>query len=222
MVVRSEPLCTLGFTLSDGNSHRASTTMTVMRLASALLLMTTGMVAWAEPPSTSGALTVYAARFSSEPTWQHVLRNPFGASYADAYLLAASYSRPYTRGSGGPLSWEWEGNLAYNFGDQDHFELNLAPAAIRWHRFPWSERVNTTAGMGVGLSYAFGFPDLENEIEGDTRQLLIYWFVEVTAGPPEGHWSVALRLHHRSTGFGLMGVEDGGMNAPGLGFRYEF
>ena len=51
---------------------------------------------------------------------------------------------------------------------------------------------------------------------------LIFWILEITAGPADGPWSVALRLHHRSTGWGLMGTDDGGMNAPGLGFRYEF
>jgi hypothetical protein len=31
-----------------------------------------------------------------------------------------------------------------------------------------------------------------------------------------------LRLHHRSPGWGIMGVADGGMNAPALGFRYQY
>jgi hypothetical protein len=179
----------------------------------------------AAEPAPPAALTFYAARISEERTWQHVLRNPFGASYADAYLVAGAYSRAYPESFGeffgGALRAEWEANLAYNFGDQDHLELNFAPVSLRWQRFPWSERLHTTAAFGVGLSYALRFPELENRLEGDTTKLLLFWIMELTAGPRDGPWSVVLRLHHRSTGFGIMGVDDGGMNAPGIGVRCE-
>jgi hypothetical protein len=168
------------------------------------------------------ALTVYGARISREATWQHVLRDPFGADYADAYLLAGAWSRAYAERLDRALRVEMEANVAWNFGDQDHFELNFAPVTLRWQRFPWSDRVRTTAAFGLGLSYALSRPEVERQIEGDTTQLLIFWIMELTAGPPAGPWSVVLRLHHRSTGWGLMGVDDGGMNAPGLGLRYEF
>ena len=64
-------------------------------------------------------------------------------------------------------------------------------------------------------------PELEVELEGDSRQLLVYWVAELTAGPPEASWAVSLRLHHRSVAYGLFG-EEGGMNAVGLGVRYMF
>jgi hypothetical protein len=178
--------------------------------------------AMADEAFSPNALTFYAARISEERTWQHVLKDPFDAEYADAWLVAASYSRAYAEQFDHALRIEWEANVAWNFGDQDHFEVNFAPITLRWQRFPWSEHVRTTAAFGVGLSYALGRPEVEQAIEGDTRQLLIYWNMELTAGPRDGPWSIALRLHHRSTGWGLMGVDDGGMNAPGLGFRYAF
>ncbi len=176
----------------------------------------------AQQPASPDALTFYAARVSAERTWQHVLRDPFGSAFADAYLVAGSYSHAWREFFDGALRAEWELNLAYNFGDQDHFELNVAPVGFRWQRFPWSEHLHTSAAFGIGLSYAFGFPNVENELEGDTTQLLLFWILELAAGPRDGPWSVVLRLHHRSTGFGLMGVEDGGMNAPGIGMRYVF
>jgi hypothetical protein len=194
-----------------------------MRVFGALVvLLVSGARAHADARPAPNALTFYAARISEARTWQHVLKDPFGASYADAYLVAGSYARTYDESSGSAWRTEWEVNLAYNFGDQDHFELNVAPVSFRWQRFPWSERMNTTAAFGLGLSYAFSFPELENTIEGDTRQLLAFWFLELTAGPPAGTWSVVLRLHHRSTAYGLMGVDDGGMNAPGIGIRFAF
>ena len=176
----------------------------------------------ADEIASPNALTAYAARISAEGTWQHVVRDPFGANYADAWLVAASYSRAYTEQIDHALRIEWEANVTYNFGDQDHFELNFAPITLRWQTFPWSARIHTTAAFGLGLSYAMNRPEVEQEIEGDTQQLLIYLIMELTAGPPDGPWSIALRLHHRSTGWGVMGVDDGGINAPGLGFRYEF
>ena len=30
-------------------------------------------------------------------------------------------------------------------GEQNHWELNVAPIALRWQRFPWDEFVHTTA-----------------------------------------------------------------------------
>ena len=192
------------------------------RLVVLVFLATPGGPLLAEEPITPDALTFYAARVSAERTWQHVLRDPLGGDFADAYLVAGSYSHAWREFFGGALRAEWEVNVAYNFGDQDHFEVNVAPLGFRWQRFPWSERLHTTAAFGIGLSYALGFPDVENELEGDTTELLLFWMLELSAGPRDGPWAVVLRLHHRSTGFGLMGVEDGGMNAPGIGVRFQF
>jgi hypothetical protein len=166
------------------------------------------------------ALTVYAARISAEPTWHDVLRNPFSTNYTDAYLVAAALSREYAHRADGALRIEFEGNVAYNFGEQRHLEFNVAPIVLRWQRFPWSHRVATSAAFGLGLSYATDLPEVELALEHDTQRLLAFWLLELTAGKPDSPWSFVLRLHHRSPVWGLMGVEDGGMNAPGIGFRY--
>lgn len=95
------------------------------------------------------------------------------------------------------------------------------PVVARWRRFPWSERLATTAAFGLGLSYATELPIMERTLEGDSEQLLVHWFAELTAGPRSSAWALSLRLHHRSDGLGLMG-ERGGMNALGLGVRVAF
>jgi hypothetical protein len=184
------------------------------------VLMTGSMQARAD--SFDGwAATMYGARISSEVGWEDILLNPVGADFVDAFLVAGALSRPYASFRDGALALEAEGQVAYNFGDQDHWEFNVVPILARWQRFPWNHRVETSAAFGLGLSYAAELPEVEVEIEGESQQLLIYWVIEVTAGPMRAPWAVSLRLHHRSVAWGLMG-DEGGMNAVGLGIRYEF
>jgi hypothetical protein len=177
--------------------------------------------AFGAPPDEWTA-TVYAARVSSERTWQDVLKDPFGAEYVDSWLVAAALGRPYASYfRDDALRLEAEAQLAYNFGDQDHWEINAMPVVARWGRFPWSERVATSVAFGLGLSYATDVPEVEVELESSSHHWLIYWALELTAGPPTAAWDVTLRLHHRSVAWGLMG-EEGGVNAVGLGLRYRF
>jgi hypothetical protein len=167
------------------------------------------------------AATVYGARISSEPGWEDILLNPLGAKYVDAFLVTGALSRRYGSYRDGAVALEAEGQVAYNFGDQDHWEFNIVPILVRWQRFSWSDRVNFSAGFGLGFSYATELPEVEVEIEGESSQSLIYWVAELTAGPLQAPWAISLRLHHRSVAWGVMG-DEGGMNAVGLGIRYEF
>ena len=106
--------------------------------------------------------------------------------------------------------------MTRRFGNSTRF-----PILLRWRRFPWSERFNSSAAFGLGLSYATELPPVEVALEGESQKLLIYWVMELTAGPLASPWEISLRLHHRSVAYGLMG-EEGGMNAVGLGLRYRF
>jgi hypothetical protein len=188
----------------------------------AALLAANAMPAPAAEIASPHAFTFYSGRISAEKTWHDVLLKPYSDNYADSYLLAGAYSRAYREHLGGALRAEYELNVAYHFGQQDHWELNVAPLTLRWQRFPWSHRLGTTVAFGLGLSYAFDYPMVEHELENDTQQLLLFWQLELTAGPRTGPWWAVLRLHHRSPGWGALGVDDGGMNAPSLGFRYAF
>jgi len=167
-----------------------------------------------------GAWTLYAGRMSGERAWEDIVSGPTNVKWTEnTYLVVGAYARrlPWTLGG---FDWEWEGQVARYFGDQDHWEFN-SPVIARWTRFPWRERVATSAAFGLGLSYASELPPVEVELEGSTERLLVYWVMELTAGPPRADWAVSLRLHHRSVAFGLMG-EEGGMNAVALGLRRRF
>ena len=165
--------------------------------------------------------TLYGARVSSEPGWEDILLNPVGAKYVDSFLVTGALSRPYARFRNGALAFEGESQVAYNFGEQDHWEFNVVPIVVRWQRFPWSYQVASSAAFGLGLSYATELPEVEVALEGESQQLLIYWVAELTAGPVLAPWAITLRLHHRSVAWGVMG-DEGGINAVGLGIRYRF
>jgi hypothetical protein len=188
----------------------------------ALLAAALAVPTHAEELAHPHTFTLYSGRISSEETWHDVLLKPYSSEYADSYLVAGSYMHAYREHLDGRLRMEYEVNVAYNFGEQDHWELNFAPITLRWQRLPWDHYLHSTLAFGLGFSYAFDHPEVEERLENDTQQFLLFWQLELTAGPREGPWSVVVRLHHRSPGWGLMGVSDGGMNAPSLGFRYAF
>jgi hypothetical protein len=167
------------------------------------------------------AATVYGARISSQPGWEDIILDPAGTRFVDSYLVTFALAREYAASREGALAIEAEGQVVRHFGEQTHWEFNAIPVSLRWHRFPWSRRVATSAAFGLGLSYATELPPVEVELEGESHRLLVYWMMELTAGPVEARWAFSLRIHHRSEAYGLMG-DAGGMNAVGFGMRYRF
>ena len=191
---------------------------TVARLAMTLFLFSP-VLARAENGDWSA--TVYGARISTQPGWEDIIMDPPGTEFVDSYLLAAALSRQYAQRMGGRLTLEAEGQIVRHFHDQTHWEFNAIPIVVRWNRFPWSAHVATSAAFGVGISYATALPPVEVELEGESHRALVYWLMELTAGPVDARWAISLRLHHRSVAYGLMG-DEGGMNAVGLGLRYRW
>jgi hypothetical protein len=166
------------------------------------------------------AASFYVGRISSVNAWHDLIKDPANAEFVDAYVAVAALSKVVGRYRDDHLTLEVEGQVGYNFGDQSHWELNVA-AGPRWHHFPWSDVVVTSVAFGLGLSWASEVPEVEVELEGASEQLLIYWNMDVTLRPPHSSWALLLRLHHRSGGFGLV-ADDGGMNAVALGLRLTF
>ena len=164
--------------------------------------------------------TVYGARISTQPGWEDIILDAPGTEFVDSYLVTAALSRQYAERKQGALAIEAEGQVVYHFHDQSLWEFNALPIVLRWKRFPWSEHLSTSAAFGIGLSYATEIPPVEVALEGESHQWLVYWVMELTAGPVDSRWAVSLRLHHRSVAYGLMG-DEGGMNAVGLGLRFR-
>lgn len=199
--------------------HPACTTRfaNAARLAEAALLA----VAAPLPAFAAGhdyALTVYAGRLTHNDWAESII--PASVDVANSYLIDAALSRTVAKSADLPITYELEGQVAKHFGIQHNWEFNLV-ADARWHRFPWNGTVRTTAAFGLGPSLASSLPKFEVAENGTSRRFLIYWFMEITLGPPDADWSVSLRLHHRSTAFGTFG-DNGGYNALALGLRHQF
>jgi len=164
------------------------------------------------------ALTVYAGRLTNGD-WQESFG--FGTHFIDSDLVVGALSRTLSRSADLSRSYEVEGQIAKHSGIQDNWEYNLL-GAVRWHHLPWSEKLKSTAAIGLGVSYASEVPRAEATIiNGASEKLLAYWHLELTLGPPQSNWQASLRMHHRSTAYGLFGG-NGGSNAVTLGVRYEF
>ncbi len=164
------------------------------------------------------ALAIYAGRLTKEK-WERAILP--GADFADATLVVAAGSWTVARFFDGNLSCELEAQVGKYVGDQDHWEFNLPIIGFRWHRFPWERYVATSFAWGIGPSYATEIPPIEIETSDASSRWLIYWYGELTLGPPDAGWEAMLRLHHRSDGFGTV-AEDGGSNAVCAGLRYRF
>lgn len=144
------------------------------------------------------------------------------SDFVDAYVVVGALAWTFARFYGDALSFEIEGQVGKWFGDQHNWEFNL-PAAIRWSRFPWDNYVATSLAYGVGPSYAASEPEEEIELNNSTKKFMVYWFGELTLGPPKSSWAASLRIHHRSGAFGL--VEErgrGGSNTLAVGVKYRF
>lgn len=164
------------------------------------------------------AFSIYAGQLTKEK-WQDAILP--GADFADATILVATASWTIARYFSDKLSLEVEAQVGRYFGDQDHWEFNLPIFGLRWHRFPWDAHVATSFAWGIGPSYATELPPIELEINGSTKRWLVYWYAELTFGPPKKSWEVLMRLHHRSDAFGLV-ADEGGSNTVCLGVRHRF
>ena len=165
------------------------------------------------------AVTVYAGRMTDSDFGDTLIGK---ADFVDAYILVGAFAWTFARFYEKALSFELEGQVGKWFGDQHNWEFNL-PVAVRWSKFPWGKYVATSLAYGVGPSYAAEEPEEEIELNDSTKKFLVYWFGELTLGPPESNWAGSLRIHHRSGAFGLIEEQGrGGSNTVAVGVKYRF
>jgi len=164
------------------------------------------------------AATIYGGRFTSDDLGPALIGNLSG--FEDSALVGFGLAR--TVAGRRPLSLEVEGQILQHFGNQGHSEGTVA-LVLRWHDFPWDDKIDTTFAIGEGLSFATSVPELEIRRNGRSTQLLNYLLFELTfALPQEPDWQFVGRLHHRSGVYGLFDGVGSGSNVYSAGIRRRF
>jgi len=169
------------------------------------------------PKRSEWFLTVYGGAH-----WQDRLRDLFlfQATFPDDMQIAAIALGKELWKYKDWIGLEAEGQIAKHFGDMDHWEFN-ALLILRWHPFPWDKYIDTSFAVGDGISYATEIPVIEKKPEaGRTMNYLMY---ELTFGLPElPEWAFVIRVHHRSSIFGLIDSDYGASNFLCGGIKYYF
>lgn len=186
-------------------------------LAAIVFCATSSSVSAQQVGRASNSVTLFAGGVIANE-WEHVF-TPTDLRFRDTYLAGLGISHRFAT-LFDKLDFEVLGQTALHFGHAHQWEFDAA-AVARWTSFPWNDVVRTSFAFGVGPSYETQTPAEEIALHGESAQWLGFWMAEITVGPPESAWSGVLRLHHRSTTFGLFG-KNGGSNWLALGIRREF
>jgi len=118
------------------------------------------------------------------------------------------------------ISFEAEGQIGKHFNTDDQLEF-VGLIIGRWHEFPWNKWVDTSFAVGDGISYYTEISNVEKEDDEDAQHALNYLLFELALGLPQyPKWDLVLRIHHRSSMFGLVGAA--GSNFVCGGIKYSF
>jgi len=200
---------------------RAGEIVVKYRVVAFIILVVVALAAVAEEAMAEQnfAVTVYSGRMTDSDFGDTLTGQ---ADFVDAYVVVGALAWTFARFYENALSFEIEGQVGKWFGDQHNWEFNL-PVAVRWSQFPWGKYVATSLAYGIGPSYAAKEPEEEIELHDSTQKFLVYWFGELTLGPPMSNWAASLRIHHRSGAFGLVAEQgEGGSNTIAAGVKYRF
>lgn len=166
----------------------------------------------------ANSLTAFAGMLSGNQ-WQDFF-TPSDLTFRHTYLAGVGYNHRFTTVLHA-LDLEGLVQAAPHFGAAHQWEFDAA-ANARWTDFPWNDVVPTTVSFALGTSYETQVPREEEPLNGGfSKQWLAFWLFEIELSPSQSLWSGVIRVHHRSTAFGLFG-EGGGSNWLVLGVRRYF
>ena len=141
--------------------------------------------------------------------------NPLAVGYTD-YGLVSLGVRKRLADYGPYFSLYSELNISRIFGDEEYSEVFFTPT-VSWNLFPWDNVVDTSASIGVGLSYT----SIESNLDNSGKNLMASMIFELEFKLPEYEkLSLFTRIHHRSTA-GIF-ANGGGSNFYAVGLRYNF
>ena len=139
------------------------------------------------------------------------------SNFENSWFAGVGLSREIGR-MGEHFAWEVEAIAVRHFGEQRHWEGDLA-LGLRWTDPPWTGSI----AISNGVSLASSLPVLEERVDPPTRKFLHFLGLEAAfstkANPGQ---EFVLRLHHRSAAYRLYGTDDGGSNFVAVGYRRRF
>ena len=141
-----------------------------------------------------------------------------GAEFLDSGLIGVGIGREFAHY--GHLSFGFEIQAVQHFGAQNNFEINT-PLTVRYNRHGDFFRTLESIAFGFGLSWASEIPQTEIDRDGASTQTMFYWMGELQFDLPNTELELVTRIHHRSDGYGVWGV-DSGSNALTIGLRKSF
>jgi hypothetical protein len=165
------------------------------------------------------AVTAYGAKLTGD-SFDEVLSGDADFSNDKIWVLALSRRLARFRWD---IDLEAEAQIARQDSLERHWELN-GLADLRWNRFFWDRYLDTSAAVGLGLSYASEKPEFEINEQGATNRLMAYVLFELAFSLPEyPKWAVVARWHHRSAAWGTFEDDiETASNAIGLGIKRRF
>jgi len=162
-------------------------------------------------------LTVYGGAHAQEDIGDVFT---FNAKFEDNdYIAVAALAREVWHDKK-YISFEVEGQIGKHFNNDTFWEFNGLIIG-RWHAFPWNKYVDTSVAIGDGLSHYTQVSKVEKEDDEDAQRTLNYLMFELALGLPRyPRWDLVVRIHHRSSIFGLYGA--GGSNYVCGGIKFSF
>ncbi len=106
--------------------------------------------------------------------------------------------------------------------DTDLFADYNAAAVLRWHNWPWDSFLDTSVGIGAGISYTSRIWGMDRQRHpGEDRANLKFTLpLDITFALPQyPRHQLSIFVDHQSGGHI---TDEGGVDALGIGYRYGF
>jgi len=117
---------------------------------------------------------------------------------------------------------EFEIHFAEHWGHQNYEEYN-GVFVFRFLKFPWDKYIDTSFGIGEGLSWASEISELEKRRHEDVTQFLNFLKLEFGFNLPKyPDYVLFFQIYHRSGMFELFNGVSGACNLLGVGLKYRF
>ncbi len=144
-----------------------------------------------------------------------------GPDYVDYYVASLQIGKEFWVYKD-KFSAEFEIHIAEHWGHQNYEEFN-GVFVFRFLKFPWDKYIDTSFGIGEGLSWASEIAELEERRHEDVTQLLNFLKLEFGFNLPKyPDWVLFLQIYHRSGMFEIFDGVSGACNLLGLGIKYRF